>query len=106
MDYCGPRGIPHTQFLTWSEDDQQKALWWMARDRQRCTGCGTHPDDWNEDVGGDRFAFVAEERTCPGCRERGPAEEALAKERQQGAAKHGTRVVLVRPTDDDMEGGD
>lgn len=108
MDYCGPHGIPHSHFLggprVWTEEDQQKALWWMVRERQRCSGCGTHPDDWNEDLGGRRDAFVAEERTCPGCRERGPAEQLLQKEQHSGPAKHGARIVLVRPPDDD--GGD
>lgn len=100
MDYCGPKGIPHSGFLAWSEDDQQKALWWQAREAQRCTGCGTHPDDWNEDVGGSRDAYVPEERTCPGCRARGPADDTLTKARQAGEPKHGVRVVLVRPTED------
>ena len=101
MDYCGPLGIPHSRFLGWSEDDQQKALWWKARNRQVCTGCGTHPDDWNEDVGGSRNAYGAEEITCPGCRVRAAAEAQLQQERQQNpTAKYGSYVVLVRATDD------
>lgn len=95
MDYCGPRGIPHSRFLDWSTDDQEKALWWMARERQRCNGCGTHPDEWNEDLGGSREAYKAEERTCPGCRERGPAADALDRARNAGDPKHGTSIALI-----------
>lgn len=108
MDYCGPLGIPHSTFLGWSEDDQQKALWWKARNRQVCAGCGTHPDDWNEDLGGSRNAYVPEEVTCPGCRARAGAEEQLQAERKNNpTGKHGTYIVLVRPSHDehDQHGG-
>jgi hypothetical protein len=98
MDYCGPRALPHSKFLTWHEDDQQKALWWAARQRQTCSGCGTHPDDWDEDVGGRRDAYAGEVQTCPGCRERQRVEAQLDQDRRDNPHSHyGARVVLVRP---------
>lgn len=63
MAYCGPRGIPLSTFLSWSEDDQQAALAWQSHEARRCSGCGTHPDDWAE----DRHAFHAEAYQCSGC---------------------------------------
>lgn len=69
MDYCGPKGIPHSTFLSWDPDDQEKALSWQAFMARRCGQCGTHLDDWKETAGGDRFAWHAETYTCPGCSE-------------------------------------
>lgn len=63
MDYCGPLGLPHSQFLSWSEDDQDKALAWTREKRLTCTGCGTRRDEWEQ----DRFAYVADAYRCPGC---------------------------------------
>lgn len=63
LDYCVPRGIPHSKFLSWSELDQDKALAWVRRQAEFCRGCGTRREDWLN----DRFAFVAESEICPGC---------------------------------------
>lgn len=67
MAYCGPKGIPLSQFLSWSEPDQDAALAWQSHENRRCPGCGTHPDDWNEKKGGTRWAYHGEWFTCPGC---------------------------------------
>lgn len=67
MAYCGPRGIPLSMFLAWSEDDQQAALGWQSHEARRCTSCGTHADEWSEQAGGDRDAYHGEAYQCPGC---------------------------------------
>lgn len=67
MAYCGPRGIPLSEFLSWREDDQQAALAWQARESRRCGDCGTHPDDWNPAEGGSRDAYKAQIHICEGC---------------------------------------
>jgi hypothetical protein len=67
MAYCGPKGIPLSQFLAWDKTDQDAALAWQQHENRRCSGCGTHPDDWNEKAGGDRHAWHAEHAACPGC---------------------------------------
>lgn len=54
-------------FLSWPESDQQDALGWSAYESRRCRECGTHPDDWNPDVGGRKHAWHAEMRECKGC---------------------------------------
>lgn len=105
MDYCGPRALPRSEFLAWPEEDQDAALWWVVRDRQRCGSCGTHPDDWNPEVGGHKDAYCAEVRTCPGCQRRGVAEAELSKERESGQPKHGAHVVLIR-THESPENGE
>ena len=41
LDYCAPRGIPHSDFLNWEQDDQDKALAWQVDEADKCPGCGT-----------------------------------------------------------------
>jgi hypothetical protein len=67
MAYCGPKGIPLSTFLRWSLYDQDAALTWAAYEARRCRQCGTHPDAWNESLGGSRNAYHAENYTCAGC---------------------------------------
>ncbi|MGN8245234.1 hypothetical protein ACTHAM_002353 [Cellulomonas soli] len=58
MAYCGPRGIPLSAFLSWSQHDQDAALEWAGYESRRCRGCGSHPDE------GARHAHVD---ICDGC---------------------------------------
>jgi hypothetical protein len=71
MAYCGPRGIPHSVFLGgppgWTPDDRDKALAWQEMQRQTCTSCGTRPEEWDPEDGGDRAAYLYEVVVCPGC---------------------------------------
>ena len=64
MRYCGPRGIPLSQFLAWAQPDQDTALAWQAREALRCGSCGHHPDD------GPVHAHV---EVCPSCAARAAA---------------------------------
>jgi len=63
MSYCAPLGIPHSEFLGWNEEDQDKALSWHQRDKETCSRCGTHPSDWKL----VRFPFTAQLEICLGC---------------------------------------
>lgn len=67
MAYCAPRGIPLSVFLSWSQADQDAALGWAAHEARRCPGCGTHPDEWNKNTGGDLHAYHTEIHQCEGC---------------------------------------
>lgn len=58
-----PAGIPHSVFLSWDEDDQDKALAYRREQATVCTGCGTRRAEWEA----DRFAYVAQSHQCPGC---------------------------------------
>ena len=91
MAYCGPRGIALSAFLKWDLDDQEAALGWQIREAGRCTGCGTHPDDWDERDDGHRFAWVPHIRSCPGCE-----RVHLAQNSDQVKGKPGMNVYLTR----------
>lgn len=58
-----PLGIPHSEFLSWSEDDQDKALAFQRAQLEICSTCGTREAEWEA----DRFAYVGEAVRCPGC---------------------------------------
>lgn len=87
-----PLGIPHSAFLDWPDEDQDKALAYVREKATICTGCGTRQVEWDE----DRFAYVSDSRQCPGC-------ELLAMEQdniQEGAL--GVRSFLVRRAQAEM----
>ena len=76
MDYCGPRGIPHSVFLgrpvgpgepTWTVDDRQKALWWLIHDAEKCKQCGHRAEEFDPARGGDLHALEWTARHCRGC---------------------------------------
>lgn len=47
----------------WTPDDAELALAWKRVQADKCSGCGTAKDEWEE----DRFAYVAHTWVCPGC---------------------------------------
>ena len=69
LDYCVPKGIPHSVFLDWEEYDQDKALAWMIEDRTRCQRCGTKPTEWLDKEGYEVEPppYHATDRRCYGC---------------------------------------
>lgn len=93
LDYCCPRGIPHSEFLGWSTSDRDKAIWWLLRERETCPSCGTRPEEWLESKGGHRHAYIGQVHECEGCIVRARTEE--APEMKQGRPE-ARRVVLVR----------
>lgn len=58
-----PKGLPHSEFLAWDEDDQDKALEYMRQQRTVCEGCGTREETWQRDP----FAYVGWIDRCKGC---------------------------------------
>src|SRR5688572_23759004 len=95
MAYCGPRGIPLSTFLAWSQADQDAALGWQAHEGRRCQGCGTLPEEWNETVGGDRYAYHAEIHQCEGCVN---LQRARESPRVAGGHERGLQVRLAHGT--------
>lgn len=67
MAYVGPRGLPLSTFLDWPQDDQDHALEWQRRERERDRHCHTPAVDWDESRGGDRDAYHVEQVHCRGC---------------------------------------
>lgn len=95
MRYCGPRALPHSAFLAWTDDDQDKALAWQQFERSVCPGCGTREDEWER----DRFAYVGDLYRCPGC-------EVLSQEREN-APEHARGVharLVTRAYSEQMAG--
>lgn len=66
MRVCKEWRIPHSEFLSWAVEDQEKALGHFVYEGQRCGNCGIHPDDWPDP---DEPVFEATTRVCPGCAE-------------------------------------
>lgn len=77
-----PHGIPHSQFLMWDVADQDKALAWQREMTTVCKGCGTRASEWEA----DRFAYVGQQKYCPGC-------EILSQEEKN--VREGTQGVSV-----------
>lgn len=63
MAFCNDKGIPHSEFLEWPENDQDKALAFRRFESTRCGTCGTREEDWEE----HRHAFIGDLYRCPGC---------------------------------------
>lgn len=92
MEYCGPRGIPYTQFIGWDQIDQDAALAWLVRDRGKCDGCGTVSSDWLNafDEDGEPVAnimapvFHAVDVHCAGCAARAAHEKTFVGDRPAG----------------------
>lgn len=85
LAYCVPLGLPHSEFLSWEEDDQDKAIAYLRDKALACNSCGTRESEWE----GDSFAFVVSSRVCKGC-------ELIELERD-GEQKHikGEKIFLV-----------
>jgi hypothetical protein len=96
LEYCNSDGrqLPHSVFLGWDLDDRDKALWWLIHKRQACPNCGTRPDEWDEDRGGDMHAYEAQPYHCRGCEVQAQGEEWFEKHRTQ--MRRGTSMRLRR----------
>ncbi|MGI5232858.1 hypothetical protein [Actinoallomurus sp. CA-142502] len=75
--------------MEWSQDDRDKAIWMLVRERQTCPSCGTRAEEWDPEQGGDRAAYRAVVDVCRGCQERESREDTLTDD-QRG------RGVFVR----------
>lgn len=102
MDYCGPRGLPHSVFLGWDDLDQAKALAWQQHSAQTCPGCGFHPDLTDPDRGGDPGGFDLADVLCHTCE---ISATARAAQHDTDAQIPGVRKVwrMVPPDDTDID---
>lgn len=89
MAYCGPRGIPLSEFLSWDPFDQQAALDWQAHENSKCPDCRVSRDVVDPARGGHPHALVPVEDRCPTC----AALERFAKRPDRGG--HGVKTRLV-----------
>jgi hypothetical protein len=97
MDICERYRIPHSHFLggplVWTQQDRDKAIWHARHRAERCSGCGTHPDEWDPKKGGDRQAYAAVESRCAGCAALELQQE-LTESRPKEDRLRGVRIVL------------
>lgn len=85
LTYCVPIGLPHSQFQSWSDEDQDKALAFRRRERSLCPGCGTSKEEWRVDPD----AYLADVEVCHGC-------ERVELENENDVAKaKGAKVGLL-----------
>ncbi len=63
MAYCGPLGLPHSVFLTWDDDDRDKAVAYTRAMHHICKGCGTRPEEWEANPN----AYIGDIYKCEGC---------------------------------------
>lgn len=87
--------IPHSEFLEWDKQDRDKATWHHIRERSRCKGCGTLPEEWDETRGGSRHAYAVAERRCTGCQMLESLREKVAK--RPAIHTRGVQVFLDPP---------
>lgn len=86
-------------FLRWLADDRDKAIWAYVRDRSTCRHCGTRPEEWDENRGGDRRAYYAVERRCLGCEQIQAKSDSLPADQGRGM------YVALTPTPQAQHGG-
>jgi len=96
MELCSQYRIPHSLFRghgdgTWTDLDRRKALAHAEYQRLVCASCGTRPEEWDEDAGGDEFAYTAVTHRCLGCQ----TLQDRQKEVPDGAEGHGVKVALI-----------
>jgi len=71
VGWCVEHGIPHSEFLTWSDEDRSKLMAYLLEESSRCSSCGTKPADWDE----DQWAYEAVTIMCHGCAIKDAANE-------------------------------
>lgn len=65
MRVCREWRITHSELLSWSALDREKALAYVVHEGRRCKECGIHPEDWPTEV--EDPPFEVEANRCFGC---------------------------------------
>jgi len=96
MELCHTWGIPHSKFRghgdgTWSDLDRRKALAYADYLKQLCPQCGTRPQEWDENAGGDEDAYRATTHRCIGCQVIADKQKTIP----DGDEGHGVKVALI-----------
>ncbi len=76
----------HSEFLAYSKDDRDKAIAWFLRQREACPSCGTRAEEWDEDRGGHRDAYIAVHERCRGCEIKERGESTQPKDAGRGVS--------------------
>lgn len=87
LEYCYEKGLPHSYLLggplEWQEDDRAKLQALMMERSTKCTMCGTHSWEWEE----DRYAYEPMVEVCHGCM--------LKDMMREEATQPGSTITLV-----------
>ena len=89
LKFCNAHGLPHSEFLNWSDADRSKAIAFEIESGLRCQTCGTAPWEWEE----DRFAYEVVDEYCPGCYQLDYMQDSSAKAPGHKMNLHSTRSV-------------
>jgi hypothetical protein len=92
-----PKALPHSVFLGWADDDQDKALAYEAAVRQVCPRCGTRPAEWEA----DREAYVGQTHLCPGCEVRHQEQQNVPSDAADYTVVYLAPKALAVPPDED-----
>lgn len=85
--------------MSWSEDDQDKALAYMRAKLEICPECGTRESEWAE----EQYAYVAHPTRCRGCETIEIERDAIKQMVQEGGSDHGIKVGLIKPQPEEEE---
>lgn len=83
MAVCAAYRVPHSEFLSWTQLDRDKAIWWHIRQAEACPSCGTRAEEWHA----DHNAYVAKSYRCRGCEITAQAQAQL-NEKRDGRGVH------------------
>lgn len=75
MSYCVDKGMPHSEFLSWSVEDRTKTVAYISEQALNCTMCGTAEWEWEENP----HAYEPSEKWCRGCYLKSVASEDAGK---------------------------
>jgi hypothetical protein len=78
--------------LRWNKDDRDKAIHHHLRKRSACSSCGTRPEEWDPERGGNRHAYSAVLGHCRGCQQ----IESQREQMKSGPQIRGTFITLQR----------
>jgi hypothetical protein len=90
---CAVYRVRHSEFLDWLASDRDKAIWQFLRERQTCPHCGTRDEEWLDDTGKRKQAYIAHLIECEGCVVKARGERDYEVELREF---RGTRVGLIR----------
>lgn len=95
MAVCAVYRMPHSAFLGWDPVDRDKAIWWQIRQSETCRSCGTRPEEWDPNRGGDYNAYEPDVATCRGCELKAPMQDQIDK--GVGTRYRRGSYVVLRP---------
>lgn len=97
------QGIPHSEFLSWPEDDQDKVIAFLMLKNETCEMCGTREDDWIDPETGrllDEPRYTPVDIKCHGCAQKANYRNQVFKD----GTPDGVNIVLWPSRDVDPRG--